>query len=153
MTRTILEKEKNKVIDGVNKLCESILSCENDKAGQEDLIEQFCYLADLLHVSTDPALLSHITLEKIEKCLVMLKPKLGFRFRKISNDPYCDFIIKKNKTEIEIELCDDNSIYCTWDDNNISSSFHGFRQFIYHLSDLCGVDMSWNELVYDSFVD
>ena len=34
MTRTILEKEKNKVIDEVNKLCESILSCENDRVQQ-----------------------------------------------------------------------------------------------------------------------
>ena len=34
MTREILEKEKEKVIAGVNKLCEKILSCENDKAKQ-----------------------------------------------------------------------------------------------------------------------
>lgn len=92
--KKILEMQKKKVIAGIDKLCEKILSCANDKAKQEDLIEEFCFLACLVHVSIDPSLLSYITLDRIKKCLKMLKPKLGFRFKK--SDIY-EFELKKSE--------------------------------------------------------
>ena len=140
MTREIFEKEKEKVIAGVNKLCEKILSCENDKAKQEDLIEEFCFLADLVHVPTDPSLLSYITLDRIKKCLDLLKPELGFRICQPDND-YFDFSIKKNRKVVDIKLGDNNNIFVSFDGGNKDGSFYGFRQFIYYLGDFCGIEI------------
>ena len=154
MKKEILESEKQKVFAGIDQLCEKILSCEADRAKQEDLIEEFCFIADLAHISTNPALLSHISLERIEKCLKIIKPLLGFRICLPYDDEYFDFAVKKGKKELDIKLCDDNRIFVSFDEGNTDGCFYGFRQFVYQLSDWCGEDIyNWDYLADNGFYD
>ena len=135
MIREILEKQKEELHKAIDRLCDDIIACENDKLNYERLLENLCHISSCANAHIIPELVAPIiSKERIIKWLKTLKPLIGFRY---SISDYCDFEIKKGKREIDIYLQDNVIIF---DCDGCDEYIFGCKQFVYSLFDWCGVD-------------
>jgi hypothetical protein len=140
MTREILEKQKEKLHEAIDRLCDDIIACENDKLNYERLLENLCHISSCANAQIIPELVAPIIgKERIIKWLKTLKPLLGFRFFVSAYDDIeiKEIELKKGKRELNIYLHDDSILFAY---DSCDEYIFGCKQFVYSLFDRCRVD-------------